>query len=353
MSRLVAAARLGTQLPEPGRLWVRFVPRPWPGPEAPWTDLARGGLGERRTGASETELPAIAGPLDDLLYLPPVAPADAAARDELARARLADGTPVLVQLLPGEATAAEGAVAVLDPLPALLAGDLDALARPAGASAAVWPLVPGLTDDPALWEEGCARLAAAGVSTVQAVALALAPADRRRLAAGAGEAAYEALFHREPPPERGFARVAGRHGLAPFLERPLPRPPVLGIEGRRLAGALALAAEVARRLGRPDAEAESSARAARFVDRSRYDLAAIAREGNLGVLGWLEGTARGIVEEIVGAGRSTTLDALLDEYAHQDEPRRGEGIEPGPSGPGKAPQTLPSPEGATERGRKT
>ena len=321
MSRLVAAARLGTQLPEPGRLWVRFVPRPWPGPEGAWTDLARGGLGEpRRAGGSagapgsDTELPAIAGPLDDLLYLPPVAPADAAARDELARARLADGTPVLVQLLPGEATAAAGAVAVLDLLPALLLHDLDALARPSASAAAVWPLVPGLTDDPALWEGGCARLAAGGVSTVQAVALALTPADRRRLAEGAGEAAYEALFHREPPPERDFARVAGRQGLSPFLERPLPRPPVLGIEGRRLAGTLALAGEVARRLGRPDVESESCARAARFVDRSRYDLAAIAREGNLGVLGWLEGTAREIVEEMVGTGRSATLDSLLDEY---------------------------------------
>ena len=102
---------------------------------------------------------------------------------------------------------------------------------------------PGLTDDPVLWEEGCARLAASGVRCVQGVAPALSPSDRRRLAERWGkekeneEALFAALFHREPPSERDFARAAQRHGLAPFLPRPLPRPPVLRIENRRIGGA--------------------------------------------------------------------------------------------------------------------
>ena len=92
------------------------------------------------------------------------------------------------------------------------------------------------------------------------------------------------LFHREPRAERDFARVAHRHGLAPFLPRPLPRPPMLGAGNRRIGGALALAAEVWLRLGRPVETGQALYRDARWADRTTYDLEALAREGNLGVL---------------------------------------------------------------------
>ena len=73
--------------------------------ERPWTHLSRpprsatGGKGKPRS----PDLKALAeAPLDDVLYFPPVPPRRAAARDEAARDRLMGGTPVLVQLLPGE-----------------------------------------------------------------------------------------------------------------------------------------------------------------------------------------------------------------------------------------------------------
>lgn len=312
--------RPAVQLPEPGRFWVRYVPRGWPEPPGPWSNLAAGQLAWGRPGGGCGAIAAGPDPLDDLLYLPPVPPERAAERDRLAREHLAAGTPVLLQLFPGESPETPqtpetpGAVLVHDLLPALLARDLAPLdLLPAGATAA-WPLLPGLTDDPALWREACARLAARQVHTVQAFAPPLEPADRRRLVEHAGEAIFETVFHGEPPAERPFACAAHRLGLAPFLPRPLPRPPVLGIENRRIAGMLALAAELWLRLGRPVGPGQILYATARQVDRTTYDLTALVREGNLGFLSWLSGLGREVVVEHAKTGRSSLLTALLAEY---------------------------------------
>ncbi|HYO14006.1 MAG TPA: hypothetical protein VE685_12495, partial [Thermoanaerobaculia bacterium] len=259
-SGVTGVEKPASQLPEPGRFWIRYAPKGWEAPDRPWVHLAAGTLGEwgRAGKGKNVDLAALAEiPLDDVLYIPPVPPRRAAARDELARARLVGGTPVLVQLMPGEETtvpAVAGAAFVIDLLAALLDRDLGVLRRLPAGSAAVWPLLPGLTDDPALWELGCRDLAAAGVRVVQALSPTLSPADRRRLAERWGvdkeEETFDALFHREPPSERTFARVAHRHGLAPFLPRPLPRPPVHRAGNRKIGGAHALAGELWLRLGK-------------------------------------------------------------------------------------------------------
>jgi hypothetical protein len=314
-----------SQLPEPGRFWIRYVPRSWETPERPWVNLAAGTLGDWARGAKarSPELAALEDvPLDDVLYLPPVPPRRAAARDELARARLVGGTPVLIQLFPGEETTVppvSGAAFVFDLLHALLERDLGSLRRLPSGAIAVWPLLPGLTDDPALWELGCRDLAAAGARCVQALTPALTPADRRKLAERWGEddeTAFDALFHRQPPSERDFARAAHRHGLEPFLARPLPRPPVHGAGNagnRWIGGVLALAGEVWLRLGRPVEQGQAFYRAARWIDRTAYDLEALAREGNLGVLP-LDPASREIVAECAEEGESGQLSRLLEEY---------------------------------------
>ena len=333
-----------SQLPEPGRFWIRYVPKSWEAPERPWINLAAGTLGDwsRQPKGRAAEIASLAEtPLDDVLYLPPVPPRRAAARDELAQSRLVAGTPVLVQLLPGEETtvpAVTGAAFVFDLLQALLERDLGALRRLPAGSTAAWPLVPGLTDDPALWELGCRDLAAAGVRCVQAVALTLTPADRRLLAErwGGEEEAFDALFHREPRAERELARMAHRHGLAPFLPRPLPRSPVLGAANRRIGGALALAAEIWLRLGHPVETGQALYRDARWADRSTYDLEALTREGNLGVLP-LDPLSREIVAECAEEGESERLARLLAEYlapdesSGADESRRTSDAQPSPS----------------------
>lgn len=308
-------------LPEPERLWIRHAPRSWraaPPGELRWLDLARGELGPagELDPPSSLELPP--GPFDDLLYLPPVHPALAAERDRTAVAIGATGTPVLVQLLPGEAAPpGDGLVAVYDLLEPLLAGRPEDLSLLSAGAAAVWPLLPGLTDDPELQEKGCRLLAAAGVSVVQAVAPELPPAERRRLleATGSGEDdhAFESLFHGPGADPRPFARAAHRHGLRPFLPRPLPRPPLTGAGEREAAGLLALAGELHLRLG-DEARSQACFRAARFLDRTRLDLRAVAREGNLPILPWLDEEARRIVEEWAATGASATFATLYDEY---------------------------------------
>jgi hypothetical protein len=326
-------SRPASQLPEPGRLWVRYVPRVWETPEQPWIHVASGRLGEWSRRGSRTPPAGAAGlsgpaalaetPLDDVLYLPPVPPRRAQARDDLAATRLAAGTPVLIQLFPGETTSlppVRSAAVVVDLLPALLGGDLDRIGRAPAGAAAVWTLLPGLTDDPDLWERGCGRLATEGFRCVQALAPELAPADRRRLFEGWGnDERFEAVFHREPPPERAFARVAHRHGLEPFLARPLPRAPVLAWENRRIGAALALIGELWLRLGRPVEQGQAFYRAARWVDETTYDLEALVREGNLGVVKPLDESSRRIVTEHVEDGEPELLAALLAEYLEIEE----------------------------------
>jgi hypothetical protein len=326
MTRTAAGAdRLASQLPEPGRFWIRYVPRAWDFPDRPWIDLSSGALGGRGRGApaaGRADFTHLAEtPLDDLLYLPPVPARRAAARDEVARTRLMGGTPVLVHLLPGEESGVPpvaGVAFVVDLLPALLERELDRLLRVPPHAVAVWPLLPGLTDDPAFWDLGCRHLAAAGVAGAQPVTPALEAGDRRRLAerwSRGDDAVFDALFHREPPPERAFARVAHAHGLAPFLPRPLPRPPVQGVANRRIAGVLALTAELWLRLGRSAERGHAVYRSARWIDRTSYDLEALAREGNLAVLDPVDALSRELIAECVERdGEPRLLEELLAEY---------------------------------------
>ena len=323
--------------PEPGRFWIRYTPRGWPSPAAPWTDLAAGGLGAAaRPGRGDRALPALpAESMDDLLYLPPVPAALEVERRALARRWLAEGTPVLLQVLLGiesveraETTprlAEAGATVVYDPLPALAAGGLGRLERALAAglapgAAAVWPLVPGLADDRRAVDRACGLLAAAGLAAVQPLRLHLTPADRRRLAETGGGSAYHALFHRPPPDVRAFARAAAACGLTPILPRPLPRPPLVtaAVAGnRRLAGLLAVAGELWLRLGRPESQAQGFFRAARWTDATPYDVASLAREQNLAVVEAVDEAARALIEAALAAtaGQAVTpIDDLMSEY---------------------------------------
>lgn len=341
MSATTASARPLLLLPELDRLWIRHAPRSreWrdhaPVGELLWFDLAAGEIGESgRAGVGDESdrrdsLPGLAGPFDDVLYLPPVAPAFAAARDAAAAAHAALGTPVLLQALPGdepsEAWRRAGVVVVHDLLGPLLRGDVDGLADPlpvSGHAVALWPLIPGLTDGAERADEGCRRLAAAGFTTVQGVAPDLPAARRRQLYEHAtvdrpgeeADALFQLLFHGPGADARGFARVAHRHGLRPFLPRPLPRPPLTGAGEREIAGLLAFAGELCLRLGSVG-RGQAYLRAARWIDRTDYDLRALAREGNLSVLPWLDDEGRKIVEEWAEEGESASVVDLLAEYA--------------------------------------
>lgn len=294
---------------EPAGFWARYAPRRWPFPDAPWMDLANGTLGgdlEPDPGA----LAALRGErLDDVLYLPPVPRELARARDALAAAHAARGTPVLVQLLAGDAPVAlpPPVAAVWDLLPLAL-GRSEGVALGPGAAAA-WPLLPGTTEEGRL-ALAVAAAAAAGLAALQGVALDLAPHQRRALGAELSERGYLALFHGAAPPAAPVVRAAWAAGLEPLLPRPLATPPLRASGNAALAGELASLGELCLRLGEPEPRGQALLRAARFVERAGHDLAALAREGNLGVLPWLDGEPRRVVEEVLGGGRPTLRGEL-------------------------------------------
>jgi hypothetical protein len=315
------------QVPAPGRLWIRYAPRTWPGDTArPWLDLARGELGNGRAGVEGEPFGEALErlPLDDVIYLPPVPLALASERDRVARAHLERGTPVLAQYLPGDPIPEAGCVAVLDLLslaleePALAEGRFlpllpGALPSPRGSASprgAVWPLLPGLGlpgDRPEL----VPALQAAGVRWLHPISLELPPAQLRCLAERRGEELGLELFHGVPPSTSAATQAVLEAGFAPFLARPLPSSPLHGAGNLRLAGALALAAEISLLRGEPSSRAQGYLRAARFADRCPHDLEAMVRDGQLAVLPWLEEEPRRLVAEAAGRDPSEMLALLL------------------------------------------
>lgn len=300
--------------PAPERLWIRYRPRRWPGPADSWTDWARAALGGHRRSGSEVPT-SLERALADVVYLPPVEPELERDRGALAAACVATGTPVVLQRLPGrDREPAPGATELWDLLPVLLSPARDERWNVPRGALCVWPLVAGLTDGDERVERGLGRLRQAGASVVQAVVLELSAAAKRKLAETGDAGTFDRLFHAPPPSERDFARRAAAHGLGSFLERPLPSgPPRLALR-RKCAGELRLAAELYRRLDRPEPESQKLLRAARWIDREDRDLMALAEEHNLEVVDWIDATSREVIQDLVAGGRSRLVEALVSEY---------------------------------------
>jgi hypothetical protein len=102
--------------------------------------------------------------------------------------------------------------------------------------------------------------------------------------------------------------------MEPWMARPLPTGPAGQVRNRRLAETLALIGELWLRLGRAEARGQAFYRAARWVDRESHDLVVLAREGNLGVVTWLDEDSRAVVEEFATEEESTLLRELRRQY---------------------------------------
>lgn len=364
------------QRPEPGRAWIRYLPKPWSAPECPWIDVARGALGTPSTAVEELPVaPSVVSlePLsfDDAVYLPPVSPAQRPARDAWLSALRAAGSPVVLQLLPAEplpdglrAAGLEqsddagiddagiddrspdgksaGVLVLVDLLPLLLVDATpvnlptrlrDALTAETSAGVTVlWPLIPGLTDAPELWRVAAPVLRAAGVAYLLPQIIELTPTDRRQLAEQHPDA-YDALFHRrlDATTERAFAAcvraaLAGSAGPQPLPPKPLPPrplpagPPRLR-RNRWLSGELIRIAELWLRLGRAVGRGDACFRAARWVDDSSLDVAALVNEGNLDIIEPIDAASRALLEELVREGHCGLLDELLRQYLSPPEER--------------------------------
>ena len=312
--------------PEPSRHWIRFSPKRWPASPAPYLDLV-----ERRIewpgGEPDEPLPERPKRGRDLLYAPPVAPDRRAERERWVLDVERSGGAVLVEI--GSDEVEEPTVTgsrVLDLLGALLAGAPEAVEPAPPEIAAVMPLVPGLSGDPGAWEPWLAALARRSPGrTVVGVEVELTPVDRRRLSELGGERNWEALFHAEAATEREFARVAAARGLSPF-----PRRPELELFPRRrrnrdLATLLRECGDLWLRLGRPEPTGQGLLAAARHVEATPLDLAGLAREGNLEVLGWLSETAREVIAASVAEKGGALLEELRAEYLAADGDVNGGG----------------------------
>lgn len=313
-----ASAALVRQRPEPGCWWIAYRPRQLAVSKGFWIDLASAGLLEARARGSKARLSARG--FDDLVYLPPVEENEQETWLEWYR----NSAPfAVIQRSPGQEVPANGAALVIfDLLLALLAGDLSSCdLLPSGATVA-WPLIAGVTDSERLGNDWLPRLAARGTERVKASVLHLTQRERRRLAERLPESDFAALFHRSPrvdQVERRWAQWIAHAGMTPFVERPfVPLPESMAIH-RRVAGILLEVGDLWLRLGRSPAEGQSFFRAAREVERSNHDLARLAREENLGVFPWLQGSALEVVREALLNAAAPLRDALRREYLQGDE----------------------------------
>ena len=175
---------------------------------------------------------------------------------------------------------------------------------PARHATLVWPLVAGWTDQPGLLATAMPRLAALGSRRVVPRALTFDARERHLLAERLQRTwpeAFDVVFHGDesPPDDAAFRNAAETAGLEQRLPRPLPAQPL----PPRLRLARELAGHLIERGDAAATGADAWYRAARFLDRGEVDIEAAAREGNLGVLPWLEAPAKQAVEQWLAARR--------------------------------------------------
>lgn len=252
----------------------------------------------------------------DVVYVPPLPVEHEPLRASIFEAAAAAGAPLLVQIVGGRTAGAAAyppnATVVVDALDSLVCqaatlredfrdnrqSSLPFEPAPLQDAAVVWPLVSGWTDQPGILAPAMARFAAAGARRVVPRSLELDARDRRLLAErlqATWPEAFDALFHggESAPDTASFRTAAEAAGLEHRLPRPLPAsplPPRLRL-ARELAGHLIELGDAAVTGG------DAYYRAARFLDRDEVDVEAAAREGNLGVLPWLEDPAGQAVEQ--------------------------------------------------------
>ena len=324
---------------EPANLWIRHSFSRWPaaGSDDLWCDLVTGGLPPSTAGPLPVATEAAEGvhSVSDVVYVPPLPADHEHLRTRIVEAAAAVGVPLLVQVVanipvggagfrelaaPAPADLPPNAVVVVDLIDALVRHaavlrsqfrerrqpSLPFEPRPLAGASVVWPLVADWTDQPELLEPAMARLAAAGARRVVPRVMQISARERRLLAErlqSTWPEAFDALFHggESSPDTSAFRTAAEAAGLQPRLPRPLPAPPLPPRlrRTRELAGHLIELGDAA------DSEGPVYYRAARFLDRNEVDIDAAAREGNLGVLPWLEEPARLAVEEWLATNRGS------------------------------------------------
>lgn len=303
--------------PSPYRGWIRWTPRSWPAPRQACFDLA-----DRRIvwpADDEGEGTSLPDPLPSepaVVYLPPAAAGRRKDAEALANRLCVEGFAPVVHGFGDGWPDLAATVRWLDPVAAWLAReDAGEWCRGWRADASTLhvalPLVPGLTPAGEQLEEWVEAIAAAAPRAVVGIAAELSPVDQRRLVDRLGESSFDDVFHGSVPAEQEVARLVAAMGLSSLAAPPeVPGLSPRAGRNRELACALVEAAELGLRLGGAESECAGYFAAARHLESTSLDVAAIAREGNLALLDWLTGAAHEFVSELLTAGSSTRLQHL-------------------------------------------
>jgi hypothetical protein len=290
--------------PLPSCGWIRWAPKQPAAAAEPYLDLSA-----RRIVWPE-EVSVVKWPSSppaevDLVYLPPVTGRGAKRRLRLAGELRSAGMPVAAHVDPAAGGGSVDAFdfRVIDLLATWLDAEADPLRVGALSGERLWvvvPLIAGLTPEGGALNPWLEALASLAPSAVLTVAPELKPADRRRLSDRLGDAAFEVVFHGQPPAEKDFARALAERDLGVHVARPrLDGLPPRAVRNRALASALAECGELWLKLERSESEGVGLLAAARHLDGHHLDVAAVAREGNLALLEFLGPLSRRVVEETV------------------------------------------------------
>jgi len=294
--------------PSAFRAWIGWAPRRWPAAGRPYLDLAAQRIAWPDDASSATGLPDEIPESPEVVYLPPVAPADAPARRRLADRLREAGCAVVLHGGEPASTDAPGA-RWADPLADWLTTEAEELELPLAGSVAL-PLVVGLEDRAAGLVARLAGVRDARPATVLSIAPRLDPADRRRLVEALGERMFEAVFHRPAPSERSAARRAAAAGFASLPDLPaVPGLQPRAARNRELAAGLGALGDALLRSGGSESEGAELLAAARQLRETLLDVPALAREGNLGVVEWLTPVARRELDRRLAGSGEPTLDA--------------------------------------------
>ncbi len=299
--------------PEPSNFWVDAAARMRGDDELPWTDLRNGTVG----GAADTVRSSAGNAvsragrrLPSSVYLPPPRATDRASAEALIEWSTRIGAGVVAQVLPGSGVSPSiRCWPVWDLLAVVLEGAWERLDTVPTGATVLWPLVTGLTDTPERIDEGLAVLERRQPQAVAVTVPRLSPKSRRRLIERAGESSFEAAFHGGGPDARPFAAACLRRGLEVSPARPhWPHQ-----RSDRLAGDIAAELGlIAERLAdRRDSEPRAQAfyRAARWFEATEHDVRGLWRDGNLGIVPWVDAEIERVVDELArGASRSSRLD---------------------------------------------
>ena len=304
--------------PEPSNLWMDAALRIVGRRDALWIDLRLGDLGGVLLANLGSARPSSTPP--GTIYIPPVPAEEKSQVTEVATWARSIGSSVLEQIVVrGEPSpVSPHSEPLYDLLELSLSGDWDALKDLPPQCQILWPLLSGLSDDEEQVEQGLAALAALRPRAVIAVVPELSPATRRLLSERLGDLAFGSVFHGQRSDPRRFAAACRQAGLE-FLPgregRTAGRRPGDSLE-QRAASELGLIADLWGDVYESESRAQEFYRAARWFEETSYDLRSLLRDGNLGVVPWMDPEIESVARELAeGAKRSELLQQTALAYS--------------------------------------